>query len=105
MSFLKIWSSLSQAYVRRQVSGKLGSNCDKCFLAEYPKEAREHYINNSTEGKVFIARTTVFQEREFMSKGISRKNSKKFNVYKVAINQWRNESKFRKLLRKNYMLQ
>ena len=69
MSFMKIWGC--HAYVRRQVSDKLGPKSDKCIFVGYPKETKGYYFYNPTEGKVFVARTAVFLEREFISKGNS----------------------------------
>ena len=37
----------------------------------YPKETREYYFYNPFGGKVFVARTGVFLEKDFISKGIS----------------------------------
>ncbi|PKI49411.1 hypothetical protein CRG98_030196 [Punica granatum] len=39
--------------------------------AGYPKETRGYYFYNPTEGKVFVARTAVFLEKEFLFKGTS----------------------------------
>ena len=69
LSFIKIWGC--EAYVRRQTSNKLGPKSDKCFFVGYPKETKGYYFYNPTEQKVFIARTGVFLEREFISKRIS----------------------------------
>src|SRR5436853_6107718 len=69
MSFMRIWGC--QAYVRRQATDKLGPKSDKCIFVGYPKETKGYYFYNPTEGKVFVARTGVFLEREFVSKGTS----------------------------------
>ncbi|NEY13655.1 hypothetical protein DDE04_09140, partial [Bifidobacterium pseudocatenulatum] len=69
MSFLKIWGC--EAYVKRLSSNKLGSKSDKCYFVGYPKETRGYYFYNPIEGKVFVARTAVFLEKEFLSKGTS----------------------------------
>ena len=69
MSFMRIWGC--QAYVRRQVTDKLGPKSDKCIFVGYPKETKGYYFYNPNEGKVFVARTGVFLEREFVSKGTS----------------------------------
>ena len=37
----------------------------------YPRETRGYYFYNPSEGKVFVARTGVFLEKDFISKGIS----------------------------------
>ena len=69
MSFMKIWGC--EAYVKRQVSNKLDPKSDKCFFVGYPKETKGYYFYNPSEGKVFVARTGVFLEKEFISKGTS----------------------------------
>ncbi|KAI5389872.1 hypothetical protein KIW84_075252 [Lathyrus oleraceus] len=39
--------------------------------AKYPKEKEGYYFYNPSEGKVFVARTGVFLEKDFISKGTS----------------------------------
>ncbi|KAI5446042.1 hypothetical protein KIW84_014038 [Lathyrus oleraceus] len=39
----------------------------------YPKEKEGYYFYNPSEGKVFVARTGVFLEKDFISKGTSRR--------------------------------
>ena len=70
MSFMKIWGC--EAYVKRQVSGKLAPKSDKCYFVGYPKETKGYYFYNSYEDKVFVARTGIFLEKEFLSKKTSR---------------------------------
>ncbi|KAK2389827.1 secreted RxLR effector protein [Trifolium repens] len=72
MSYMKIWGC--EVYVKRQLSTKLEPRSDKCLFVGYPKETKGYYFYNPTEGKVFVARTGVFLEREFISKGISGRN-------------------------------
>ena len=69
MSFMKIWGC--EAYVRRQVSEKLGPKSDKCYFVGYPKETKGYYFYIPTQGKVFVARNGVFLEREFIFRGTS----------------------------------
>ncbi|PKI70921.1 hypothetical protein CRG98_008654, partial [Punica granatum] len=69
MSFLKIWGC--ETYVKRLSSDKLGPKSDKCYFVGYPKETRGYYFYNPIEGKVFVARTAVFLEKEFLFKGTS----------------------------------
>ena len=64
--FLKIWDS--DAYVKRMFTDKFGPKSDKCFFVGYPKETKGYYFYNPTENKVFVARSGVFLEREFLSK-------------------------------------
>ncbi|KAI5405545.1 hypothetical protein KIW84_052365 [Lathyrus oleraceus] len=69
MSYMKIWGC--EVYVKRQISTKLEPKSDKCLFVGYPKETRGYYFYNPSEGKVFVARTGVFLENDFISKGIS----------------------------------
>ena len=54
MSFIRIWGC--EAYVKRQVSDKLGPKSDKCYLVGYPKETKGYYFYNTSVGKVFVTR-------------------------------------------------
>ena len=54
-----------------QVSTKLEPKSDKCLFVGYPKQKWGYYFYNPSEGKMFVARTWVFLERDFISKGIS----------------------------------
>ncbi|KAI5444150.1 hypothetical protein KIW84_012679 [Lathyrus oleraceus] len=69
MSYMKIWGC--EVYVKRQISTKLEPKSDKCLFVGYPKETRGYYFYNPSEGKVFVARTGVFLENNFISKGTS----------------------------------
>ncbi|KAK9044839.1 hypothetical protein V6N11_058730 [Hibiscus sabdariffa] len=62
MSFMKIWGC--KAYVKHQMSTKLEPKSEKCTFVEYPKETKGYYFYN--ENKVFVARTEVFLEKEFL---------------------------------------
>ncbi|KAK9018647.1 hypothetical protein V6N11_001617 [Hibiscus sabdariffa] len=66
MSFMKIWGC--QAYVKHQMSTKLEPRSHKCIFVGYPKETKGYYFLNPKENKVFVARTGVFLEKEFLSK-------------------------------------
>ncbi|KAK8694819.1 hypothetical protein V6N13_072363 [Hibiscus sabdariffa] len=63
MSFMKIWGS--KAYVKHQMSTKLEPKSEKCTFVGYPKETKGYYFYN--ENKVFVARTGVFLEKEFLT--------------------------------------
>ncbi|KAK8595257.1 hypothetical protein V6N13_123137 [Hibiscus sabdariffa] len=63
MSFIKIWRC--KAYVKHQMSTKLEPKSEKCTFVGYPKETKGYYFYN--ENKVFVARTTVFLEKEFLT--------------------------------------
>ncbi|KAI5409779.1 hypothetical protein KIW84_055291 [Lathyrus oleraceus] len=69
MSYIKIWGC--EVYVKRQISTKLEPKSNKCLFVGYPKETRGYYFYNPSEGKVFVARTGVFLEKDFISKGTS----------------------------------
>ncbi|KAK8923669.1 hypothetical protein KSP39_PZI019346 [Platanthera zijinensis] len=70
MSFIKIWGY--KAYVRRQMPDKLEPKSDKCYLVGYPKETKGYYFYLPSEGKVFVTRTGVFLEKEFLSRKIEK---------------------------------
>jgi hypothetical protein len=53
------------------MSDKLTPKSDKCFFMGYPRETKGFYFYNQAEGKVFIARNSVFLDKEFLSKGFS----------------------------------
>ncbi|KAK8652442.1 hypothetical protein V6N13_126474 [Hibiscus sabdariffa] len=63
MSFMKVWGC--KAYVKHQMSTKLEPKSQKCTFVGYPKETKGYYFYN--ENKVFVARTGVFLEKEFLS--------------------------------------
>ncbi|KAK8597339.1 hypothetical protein V6N12_065809 [Hibiscus sabdariffa] len=65
MSFMKIWGC--KAYVKHQMSTKLEPKSHKCTFVGYPKETKGYYFYNHKENKVFVARTRVFLERDFLS--------------------------------------
>ncbi|KAL4383231.1 hypothetical protein GQ457_15G018270 [Hibiscus cannabinus] len=62
MSFMKIWGC--KAYVKHQMSTKLEPKSEKCTFVGYPKETKGYYFYN--ENKVFVARTGVFLEKEYL---------------------------------------
>ncbi|KAK8518025.1 hypothetical protein V6N12_033017 [Hibiscus sabdariffa] len=62
MSFMKIWGC--KAYVKHQMSTKLEPKSEKCTFVGYPKETKGYYFYN--ENKLFVARTRVFLEKEFL---------------------------------------
>ncbi|KAK8696482.1 hypothetical protein V6N13_001616 [Hibiscus sabdariffa] len=72
MSFLEIWGC--QAYVKHQMSTKLEPRSHKCIFVGYPKETKGYYFFNPKENKVFVARTGVFLEKEFLSSKRDRRN-------------------------------
>jgi hypothetical protein len=71
LSFLKVWGC--EAYVKCLMSDKLTLKSDKYFFVGYPRETKGYYFYNKAEGKVFVAHNGVFREKEFLSKGVSRR--------------------------------
>src|SRR4051812_2033134 len=69
LSFLKIWSC--EAFVKRLQSDKLTAKSDKCTFVGYTRETLGYYFYNREEVKVFVARNSVFLEKEFLSRGVS----------------------------------
>lgn len=68
---------------------------DKFFFLGYPKEAKEYYFHNLSEGKIFFARTRGFLEKDFLfQKELvgAKKILNKFNNHKVVTRLWRNTS-------------
>ncbi|KAK8985022.1 hypothetical protein V6N11_082641 [Hibiscus sabdariffa] len=65
MSFMKVWGC--KAYVKHQMSTKLEPKSHKCTFVGYPKETKGYYFFNPKKNKVFVARTGVFLEKEFLS--------------------------------------
>jgi hypothetical protein len=63
LSFLKIWGC--EAFVKRLQSDKLTPKSDKCIFVGYPRETLGYYFYNQEEGKVFVARSGVFLEKDF----------------------------------------
>ena len=69
MSFLMIWGY--EAYVRRQVSDKLGPKSNNCYFIGYPKETKGYYFYIPSQHKVVVAKTGVFLERDLVSRKTS----------------------------------
>ncbi|KAK8636445.1 hypothetical protein V6N13_124191 [Hibiscus sabdariffa] len=72
MSFMKIWGC--KADVKHQMSTKLEPKSHKCTFVGYPKETKGYYFYNHKENKVFVARTGVFLEKDFLSSKEDRRN-------------------------------
>ncbi|KAL4324576.1 hypothetical protein GQ457_11G024470 [Hibiscus cannabinus] len=73
MSFMKVWGG--KAYVKHQMSTKLEPKSHKSTFVGYPKETKGYYFFNPKENKVFVARTRVFLEKEFLSNNGSGRNN------------------------------
>ncbi|KAK8977456.1 hypothetical protein V6N11_008371 [Hibiscus sabdariffa] len=72
MSFMKICGC--KAYVKHQMSTNLEPKSHKCMFLGYPKETKGYYFYNHKENKVFVARTGVFLEKDFLSSKEDRRN-------------------------------
>ncbi|KAK8525335.1 hypothetical protein V6N12_014030 [Hibiscus sabdariffa] len=79
MSFMKIWGC--KAYVKHQMSTKLEPKSGNCTFVGYPKETKGYYFYN--ENKVFVARTGVFLEKEFLTN--SGKDQDEPSTYQEAV--------------------
>ncbi|KAI5442786.1 hypothetical protein KIW84_011708 [Lathyrus oleraceus] len=64
--------------------GVLEPKSDKCLFVGYPKETRGYNFYNPFEGKVFVARTGVFLEKDFISKGT---NGRKVELEEIQESQ------------------
>ncbi|KAK8636305.1 hypothetical protein V6N13_005009 [Hibiscus sabdariffa] len=72
MSFMKVWGY--KAYIKHQMSTKLEPKSHKCTFFGYPKETKGYYFFNPKENKVFVARSGVFLEKEFLSNNRNGRN-------------------------------
>ena len=69
LSYLRVWGC--EAYVKKLASNKLASKSEKCIFVGYPKETMGYYFYHPVEHKVFISRSGVFLEKEFLQRGDS----------------------------------
>ncbi|KAK8600801.1 hypothetical protein V6N12_050649 [Hibiscus sabdariffa] len=76
-----------KAYVKHQMSTKLEPKSHKCTFVGYPKETKGYYFFNSKENKVFVARTGVFLEKEFLSNSGNGRNIELEEVQEQQINE------------------
>ncbi|KAK8694420.1 hypothetical protein V6N13_071973 [Hibiscus sabdariffa] len=81
MSFMRIWGC--KAYVEHQMSTKLEPKSEKYTFVGYPKETKGYYFYN--ENKVFVARTRVFLEKEFLTNQGKGRNIKLKKVQQQVI--------------------
>ncbi|KAK8708914.1 hypothetical protein V6N13_059949 [Hibiscus sabdariffa] len=58
----------------KSMSIKLEPKSHKCTFVGYPKETKGYYFYNHKENKVFVARTGVFLEKDFLSSKEDRRN-------------------------------
>ena len=69
LSFLKVWGC--NAYVKRLQLDKLECKLEKCVFIGYPKETIGYTFYHRFEGKIFVAKSGIFLEKEFLSKEVS----------------------------------
>ena len=63
MLFLIIWGC--DAYVKRLHPDKLEPKSEKCIFIGYPKETVGYTFYHRSEGKIFVAKSGSFLEKEF----------------------------------------
>ena len=68
-SFLKVRGC--DAYVKKFQPGKLKPKSEKCIFIGYPKENVGYTFYHRSEGKIFVAESGSFLEKEFISKEVS----------------------------------
>ncbi|KAL4377319.1 hypothetical protein GQ457_02G027920 [Hibiscus cannabinus] len=83
MSFMRVWGC--QAYVKHQMSTMLEPKSQKCTFVGYPKETKGYYFYN--ENKVFVARTRVFLEKEFLTNKGKGRNIKLKEVQQQQVHE------------------
>ena len=69
LSFLKVWGC--DAYVKKLQPDKLEPKSKKCVFIEYPKEIVGYTFYHRSKGKIFVAKSGSFLEKEFLSKEVS----------------------------------
>ncbi|KAM2527672.1 hypothetical protein TB1_024900 [Malus domestica] len=77
LKHLKIWGC--PAYVKKQDAGKLEARSVKCYFVGYPKQTYGYEFYHPDDQKVFVARTAIFMEDEFVLKGTSKIELKEIN--------------------------
>ena len=69
LSFLKVWDC--DAYVKKFQHDKLEPKSEKCVFIGHPKETVGYTFYHRSEGKIFVAKSGFFLEKEFLSKEVS----------------------------------
>ena len=72
MSFLEVWGC--DAYVKKFQPDELEPKSEKCVFIENPKETVGYTFYHRSEGKIFVAKSGSFLEKEFLSKEVSGRN-------------------------------
>ncbi|KAM1830023.1 hypothetical protein ACFX14_022770 [Malus domestica] len=71
LKHVKIWGC--PAYVKKQDVGKLEARSVKCYFFGYPKQTYGYEFYHHDDQKVFVARTAIFMEDEFVLNGTSKR--------------------------------
>ncbi|KAM2245668.1 hypothetical protein ACFXTI_006582 [Malus domestica] len=71
LNHIRIWGC--SAYVKRLEADKLEARSVKCYFVGYSKQTLGYEFYNPDDQKVFVARTAMFLEDEFVLKGSSKK--------------------------------
>ncbi|KAM2871516.1 hypothetical protein FF1_019150 [Malus domestica] len=71
LNHIKIWGC--PAYVKRLEADKLEARSIKCYFVGYSKQTLGYEFYNPDDKKVFVARTAMFLEDEFVLNGSSEK--------------------------------
>ncbi|KAM0986325.1 hypothetical protein ACFX2C_013510 [Malus domestica] len=71
LKHVKIWGC--PAYVKKQDAGKLEARSVKCYFVGYPKQTYGYEFYHPNDQKVFVARTAIFMEDEFVLNGTSKR--------------------------------
>ena len=66
LSFLKVWGC--DAYVKKLQPDKLEPKEEKCVFIGYPKETVGYTFYHRSEGKIFVAKSGSFLEKEFLER-------------------------------------
>ena len=69
LSFLKVWGC--DAYVKKLQPDKLEPKSEKCVFIGYPNETVGYTFYYRSEGKIFVAKTGSFLEKESLLKEVS----------------------------------
>ena len=78
--FLKVWGC--DAYVKRLQPDKLEPKPKKCVFIGYPKETVGYTFYHRSEGKIFVAKSGSFLEKEVLSKEVS---GRKVELHEVIV--------------------
>ena len=64
-SFVFFKITCHEAFVKRLQSDNFIPKSDKCIFVRYLRETLDYCFYNRVEGKVFVARNDIFQEKKF----------------------------------------